>query len=348
MDQGEQTWSETAQPAGPRIWRTTEVAACDAFDYYREGICSAFMPLRPELDRSLRHSFRATHYAYGIGAGTLNLVTAQSHLVQKGRAEIAASAEDCYYLNLQISGECRIAQNGADIVLGPGDVGLFDSARVFSLHHERFPQLKVASLMLPRQAMEVGIAGWPGRTPELLSRHPVYGRLIAEAMQTLVETAAAGAQADLEDLQMLIASLVNLAGRQASGPNALPDGPIAALRESTRPDDSPRSAAHLLRIKRIIRARCTTPGYSVAACAAEAGLSERYIHRLFEADEDSFGTYLINQRLNAATRMLRHPGSAHLPLATIALEAGFADPSHFTRAFRARHGMTPGDWRRRG
>jgi AraC-like DNA-binding protein len=163
-----------------------------------------------------------------------------------------------------------------------------------------------------------------------LSRHPVYGRLITEAMQTLVEAAAAGAHADLEDLQMLIASLVNLAGRQALGPDAPPEGQIAAPGPTNRPDDSPRSAAQLLRVKRIIRARCTTPGYSVAACAAEAGLSERYIHRLFSGDEDSFGTYLINQRLNAATRMLRHPGSAHLPLATIALEAGFADPSHFT------------------
>ena len=347
MDQGEQTWSETAQPDGPRIWRTSEVAASDAFDYYREGICSAFMPLRPELDRSLRHSFRATHYAYGIGAGTLNLVTAQSHLVQKGRAEIAASSGDCYYLNFQMAGECRIAQNGADIVLGPGDVGLFDSSRVFSLHHERFPGLKVASLMLPKQAVAAGTAGRPGRTPELLSRHPVYGRLIAEAMQTLVETAGAGAHTDLEDLQMLIAMLVDLAGRPASGPDVLP-GRSPTTWNSARPDDSPRNAAQLLRIKRIIRARCTTPGYSVAACAAEAGLSERYIHRLFSGDEDSFGSYLINQRLNTATRMLRHPGSAHLPLATIAIETGFADPSHFTRAFRARHGMTPGEWRRRG
>jgi AraC-like DNA-binding protein len=348
MDQGEQTWSETAQPTGPRIWRTSEVAASDAFDYYREGICSAFMPLRPELDRSLRHSFRATHYAYGIGAGTLNLVTAQSHLVHKGAAEIAASSGDCYYLNFQMAGECRVAQNGTDIVLGPGDVGLFDSSRVFSLHHERFPELKVASLMLPKQAVAAATAGRPDRTPELLSRHPVYGRLITEALQTLVETAAADAHGDLEDLQMLIASLVNLAGRQALGPDAPPEGQIAAPGPTNRPDDSPRSAAQLLRIKRIIRARCTTPGYSVAACAAEAGLSERYIHRLFSGDEDSFGTYLINQRLNAATRMLRHPGSAHLPLATIALEAGFADPSHFTRAFRARHGMTPGEWRRQG
>lgn len=348
MDQGEQTWSETAPVVRPQVWRTTDVAACDAFDYYREGICSAFMPLRPELDRSLRHSFRATHYAYGIGAGTLNLVTAQSHLVQKGRAEIAASSEDCYYLNFQMAGECRIAQNGADIVLGPGDVGLFDSSRSFSLHHERFPELKVASLMLPKQSFGNYSPNPQQRTPELLSRHPVYGRLIAEAMQTLVETAAAGTHADLEDLQMLIASLVELAGRPASGPDSASIRSGLGTRTNTPSDEGARRAAQLLRIKRIIRARCTTPGYSVAACAAEAGLSERYIHRLFAGDEDSFGTYLINQRLNAATGMLRHPGSAHLPLSTIALETGFADPSHFTRAFRARYGMTPGDWRRRG
>jgi AraC family transcriptional regulator, positive regulator of tynA and feaB len=348
MDQGEQTWPETAPAARARVWRTTEVPACEAFDYYREGICSAFMPLRPELDRSLRHSFRATHYAYGVGAGTLNLVTAQSHLVQKGAAEIAASSGDCYYLNFQMAGECRIDQNGTGIVLGPGDVGLFDSSRSFSLHHERFPELKVASLMLPKHAVAIDQPGQPSQAPMLLSRHPVYGRLVTEAMQTLTETATAGADAELAALQELVASLAGLAARPASGFNSHTGCAAVTSQDSDRPGDGARSAAQLLRIKRIIRARCTTPGYSVAACAAEAGLSERYIHRLFSGDEDSFGTFLINQRLNAATRMMRHPGSAHLPLATIALETGFADPSHFTRAFRARYGMTPGDWRRRG
>lgn len=348
MDQGEQTWSETAPVVRPRVWRTTDVAACDAFDYYREGICSAFMPLRPELDRSLRHSFRATHYAYGVGAGTLNLVTAQSHLVHKGAAEIAASSGACYYLNFQMAGECRIEQDGAAIVLGPGDVGLFDSCRSFSLHHERFPELKVASLMLPKEAVAFDTTGRRGGAPRLLSRHPVYGRLVMEAMQTLAETAIAGTHADLEALHKLVASLVHLAVRPVSGADGHAGSATSDSRDSDRPGDGPRSAAQLLRIKRIIRARCTTPGYSVAACAIEAGVSERYIHRLFAGDEDSFGTFLINQRLDTATRMLRHPGSAHLPLATIALEAGFADPSHFTRAFRTRYGMTPGDWRRRG
>ena len=54
----------------------------------------------------------------------------------------------------------------------------------------------------------------------------------------------------------------------------------------------------MLRIKRIIRARCTAPGYTVAACATEAGLSERYIHRLFETDgAESFGSFLMAERL---------------------------------------------------
>ena len=54
-----------------------------------------------------------------------------------------------------------------------------------------------------------------------------------------------------------------------------------------------------------------------------------------------------HERLAAATRMLRHPGSAHLPTSTIATEAGFSDPSHFHRAFRYRYGMTPGEWQGR-
>jgi len=153
MDQSEQTWSETAQVSGPRIWRTAEVGPGEAFDYYHEGICSAFMPLRPELERSLRHGFQATHYAYGLSAGTLNVVSAQSHLVQRGRAEIAASSQDCYYLNFQLAGDCRISQNGSDILLLPGDVGLFDSSQSFGLHHDTFPELKVASLMLPKHSI---------------------------------------------------------------------------------------------------------------------------------------------------------------------------------------------------
>lgn len=53
--------------------------------------------------------------------------------------------------------------------------------------------------------------------------------------------------------------------------------------------------------------------------------------------------YLESARVNRAQELL----AKGLPLAEVALEAGFADQSHLVRAFRTRLGVTPGACRRR-
>jgi AraC family transcriptional regulator len=52
--------------------------------------------------------------------------------------------------------------------------------------------------------------------------------------------------------------------------------------------------------------------------------------------------YVIQRRVERAKRLMRQ---THQPLALIALEAGFADQSHFTIAFRREIGVTPGAFR---
>lgn len=47
--------------------------------------------------------------------------------------------------------------------------------------------------------------------------------------------------------------------------------------------------------------------------------------------------YSLMRRLDFARARL----SANVPLARLALEAGFADQAHFTRTFRSAFGMTP-------
>ncbi|HMB89928.1 MAG TPA: helix-turn-helix transcriptional regulator, partial [Rhodothermales bacterium] len=57
----------------------------------------------------------------------------------------------------------------------------------------------------------------------------------------------------------------------------------------------------------------------------------------------SIGTFLRRLRLDwAASQLATAPDS----LADIALQAGFADQSHFTRAFKKYTGVTPGHYRR--
>ncbi|MFV0462098.1 MAG: helix-turn-helix transcriptional regulator [Nostocoides sp.] len=52
--------------------------------------------------------------------------------------------------------------------------------------------------------------------------------------------------------------------------------------------------------------------------------------------------YVINRRLERARILL---ASAHLTLAEVAAQCGFADQSHFTRVFRRHVGTTPGRYR---
>lgn len=53
--------------------------------------------------------------------------------------------------------------------------------------------------------------------------------------------------------------------------------------------------------------------------------------------------WLLQRRIDLAIELMRNHT---LPLADIALSAGFADQSHFTRAFSRRMGFGPGAWRR--
>jgi AraC family transcriptional regulator len=55
------------------------------------------------------------------------------------------------------------------------------------------------------------------------------------------------------------------------------------------------------------------------------------------------GDYVRKLRLDFASRQL---ATSSASLAAIALAAGFADQSHFTKAFRRASGMTPAEWRR--
>ena len=74
-----------------------------------------------------------------------------------------------------------------------------------------------------------------------------------------------------------------------------------------------------------------------------AGLSKYHLVRAFRA---AVGvpphTYQLRLRLTRSLHLLRD----RLPLSSIAYQLGFADQSHYTRAFRVEFGTTPGAWLR--
>jgi AraC family transcriptional regulator len=84
--------------------------------------------------------------------------------------------------------------------------------------------------------------------------------------------------------------------------------------------------------------------FSLERLAAQAGLSKFHFQRLFKtAVGVSPSRYQINLRVNEARRLLRETKKSVIE---VALEVGYANPSHFAQLFRRETGLSPSDYRR--
>jgi AraC family transcriptional regulator len=84
--------------------------------------------------------------------------------------------------------------------------------------------------------------------------------------------------------------------------------------------------------------------FNLDRLAAQAGLSKFYFNRLFKtAMGVSPSRHQINLRLDAARRLLRETKRS---VVEIALDVGYANPSHFAQLFRRETGLAPSDYRR--
>jgi AraC family transcriptional regulator len=84
--------------------------------------------------------------------------------------------------------------------------------------------------------------------------------------------------------------------------------------------------------------------FNLDRLAAQAGLSKFYFNRLFKSALGmSPSRYHINLRMDEARRLLRETKKS---VVEVALDVGYANPSHFAQLFRRETGLSPSDYRR--
>jgi AraC-like DNA-binding protein len=118
---------------------------------------------------------------------------------------------------------------------------------------------------------------------------------------------------------------------------------VGAARHATAAEYGER---HLLTaaIKRHLDAHLTAEQIDVGALCRRFRLSRATLYRLFEPD-GGLWRYVQDQRLNRAFARLATPGAPLERMIDLAIEFGFSSDTTFVRAFRHRHGLTPGEVR---
>jgi AraC-like DNA-binding protein len=98
------------------------------------------------------------------------------------------------------------------------------------------------------------------------------------------------------------------------------------------------------RICGVIKDGFSDADFGPVEVAAEAGISLRYLQKLFTERGSTCSEFIYSRRLDHAARLLHRRAllGTGQPLSEIAYACGFRDYAHFARKFRHRFGYTPG------
>jgi AraC-like DNA-binding protein len=110
------------------------------------------------------------------------------------------------------------------------------------------------------------------------------------------------------------------------------------VNSTARPDRPGNAEFPIRRARDLIDADPASQDLTLAALAAEVGLSRYQLLRAFARELGlTPHAYILQQRLASARRLIR----AGQPLAEVAAFTGFFDQSHLTRCFTRQFGVTP-------
>jgi len=259
-----------------------------------------------------------------LGRVTAFRVEGTPQVLRRTRGSIRLAGADPLKVCVVRAGRVTLRRESqADVVVGPGELALYDTGRPYTLVLE--DAWRCAVMTLPRDDLVV-----PRRTLDAalscgLPTTAGPGVVLTQLIETAVGDAVGpGTAAHLGD-----ASVDLLAGL------------ACGVADATAPDDTLRTA-----VLDYIRRHLGDPGLDVASVARAHNISPRTVHRLFEQEEWSVGQTIRSLRLDAVHADLTNPALAAKPIMAIASRWGFQDQAHLTRAFRARFGTTPARLRR--
>jgi AraC-like DNA-binding protein len=309
-----------------RHWSTSTARPCEQFSFWREVVCEAVMNVGTEHPGDTFHGdLTCSQY----GEMRFSAFTVSPHEVVRHKMHIARSSAADYLVSRQRSGVTRMAQNDDVCELQPGDVGLVDGTLPFRLEYLQSVDRVVA--VIPHSQLH-SRAPWLDRRPlNRITANSPFSELLRFYLERLVGPDCTSPW----EAAALVDNVCNI---------------VALMTATTMSErSSVRQFAVLPTLDQILimlRRHLADPDLSPEIAAARLGVSLRTLHKRFRDADTTFGKWVLENRLLACQRAFEDPRHASFTISEIAFGWGFNDFSSFSKAFRARFGVSPTEYRR--
>ncbi len=306
---------------------TNGLTPVERLELWHDVVCRSLVSL--DLAPAEPEWFTARLTTEELGRLTVVDLASQPQDVFRTRRLIATDTERYFKIAIVLDGRCVVSQHGREALLGPGDLVCYDTAAPYEFHIDR--PFRLGVFMLPETGAQHRLRGFGTMTATRIRPEEGLGIVASPVLRQFItgigKYGGAGSAHAGEAVVDLLAGLV-------------------AERVSREADEDAARTASLVRVHRHIELNLADPDLSPAGIAAAAGVSLRYLYKLFAGEGTTVSAWVRNRRLDQVRRDLRDPRLAHCTIAGLAARWGFPEPAHFSRAFRASEGVSPQEFRR--
>lgn len=305
---------------------TSAARPLDRSRHWHQAIAGAYFPL--DLKFRNPEGFFGDLNIWTFGNVSLSRLTSDSLQYLRLPHHFRSAREEEFLITVPDQSEVFFAQCGSEVRCAPGGFILERSHEPYEFSHSAAADLWV--LKVEAQALAERV-----RAPDRFC--------------SLQFDAANGAGGLFTDLLHLLPGRFDDMTEEARAMvgQQLIELLVLAIKADERTLTSGNSTvrnAHLTRIEGFIRANLHDFRLDPEMIARGCRVSTRYLHELFKDTNQTVGSWIRDQRL-AACRAALADSSNRQTAAEIAYRWGFSDQTLFSRVFKARYGMPPGEFR---
>jgi AraC-like DNA-binding protein len=224
---------------------------------------------------------------------------------------------------IQMKGVSCFEQQERSVVLSPNEWSIYDTAQPYSLTVPEINEMLI--VMVPRDNLLTQRLHLSDLMVRKFTGLAGMGKLAYQFMVSAFQEIPIITPEAEWDIAGAISNMIRLTMLDASEVQS-----EISLREVWRD-----------RIKAYIGAHLRDPELSIQQIADAMNCTRRYVHKVFQSEEDSVSESILRMRLNRCREDLCNPGRSRSSVTEIAYSWGFNNPAHFSKAFKDEFDVSP-------
>lgn len=250
------------------------------------------------------------------------------HRVLRTPGLIRRSDRGFYKVVAQLEGRACFEQHGRAVWLAPGEWSLYDTTEAYAVSNPE--SVRQLVLMVPKERLPLGELPMRELTVQRFSGASGVSRLAWEAMRSAFDELPGMSTPVAEGVAGTVVQLLRLSLMERAGHHT-----ARTQREALRD-----------RIRELIARQLKDPRLSVDRIAAALNCSRRHLYNAFADEPDGLAGTIQRERLEA-TRQALDAAPIGASITAIADDWGWGGLAQFSRAFKARYGCSPSEYRNR-